>query len=109
MISKEILTTKNKIHDKMKSIIDFNAVWEYDSETKRFKLIIEGIYMEKGMGPSGLTAADKEWIASLIQTAVKPINERLANIENRLDVIEKDVKAIKECPTIQKELKKDDE
>ena len=98
MISKEILTTKNKIHDKMKSIIDFNAVWEYDSETKRFKLIIEGIYMEKGMGPSGLTAADKEWIASLIQTAVKPINDRL-------EVIEKDVAAIKACPTIKKEIK----
>ena len=72
------------------------------------------------MPKSGLTSADKEWIADLvvtsIQTAVKPINERLTNIENRLtnletrlDVIEKDVKAIKECPTIKKELKKDDE
>ena len=67
------------------------------------------------MSKSGLTTADKEWIADLvvtsIQTGVKPINERLTNIENRLDIIEedmknvkKDIKAIKECPTIKKEL-----
>ena len=59
--------------------------------------------MEKGMVKSGLTEADKEWIANLVitsnQTAVKPINDRL-------DAIEKDIKAIKECPTIKKELKK---
>ena len=53
------------------------------------------------MGKPGLSEADKAWIASLI----KPINERLTNIENRLDVVEQDIKAIKECPTIKKELK----
>ena len=98
MTSTEVLNSKNKIYDKIKSIIDFNAVWEYDSETKRFKLIIEGIYMEKGTTKSGLTEADWERIASLIQTAVKPINDRL-------EVIEKDVAAIKACPTIKKEIK----
>ena len=58
--------------------------------------------MEKGKKQSGLTVADKEWIANLvvtsIQTAIKPINDRL-------DAIEKDIKAIKECPTIKRELK----
>ena len=54
--------------------------------------------MEKGKKQSGLTEVDKEWIASLIQTAIKPINDRL-------DAIEKDIKAIKECPTIKRELK----
>ena len=59
------------------------------------------------MGKSGLSEADKQWIAGLI----RPINERLTNIENRLDVIEEDVKTlkgdvqkIKNCPTIKKEL-----
>ena len=100
---KEALNTKSKIHDKINSITDFHAIWEYNSQTKACKLVIEGVYMEKGMVKSGLTEADKEWIANLvitsIQTAVKPINDRL-------DAIEKDIKAIKECPTIKKELKK---
>ena len=58
--------------------------------------------MEKSKKQSGLTEADKEWIANLvvtsIQTAIKPINDRL-------DAIEEDIKAIKECPTIKRELK----
>ena len=102
---KEALNTKNKIHDKINSITDFHAIWEHEPESKACRLVIEGIYMEKGKNQSGLTVADKEWIANLIFTAVKPINERLTNIENRLDVVEQDIKAIKECPTIKKELK----
>ena len=47
------------------------------------------------MPKSGLTEADKEWIAGLI----RPINDRLINIENRLEAIEN-------CPTIKNELKK---
>ena len=35
---KEVLSTKNKIHDKIKSIVDFNAVWEYNSQTKACRL-----------------------------------------------------------------------
>ena len=80
------------------------------------RVTFDGQIKEDGMGKSGLTAADKEWIADLVISTVKPINERLTNIENRLDVIEEDmknvkedIKAIKECPTIKKELKKDDE
>ena len=99
---KEALNTKSKIHDKINSITDFHAIWEYNSQTKACKLVIEGVYMEKGKKQSGLTEADKEWIANLvvtsIQTAIKPINDRL-------DAIEKDIKAIKECPTIKRELK----
>ena len=127
MTSTEVLNSKNKIHDKIKSITDFKAIWEQDLETKRFKLIVEGFFMEKGMGPGGLTATDKEWIANLvsstvkteIQAAVKPIKEDISEIKERLDVLEedmknvkedisslkKDVKSIKECPTIKKEIK----
>ena len=85
-----------------KPITDFHAIWEHDPESKACRLVIEGVYMEKGKKQSGLTEADKEWIANLvvtsIQTAIKPINDRL-------DAIEKDIKAIKECPTIKRELK----
>ena len=98
---KEALNTKNKIHDKINSITDFHAIWEYNHETKACRLVIEGICMEKGMRKSGLTEADKEWIANLvvtsIQTAIKPIQEDILEIKNRLTAIEN-------CPTIKKEL-----
>ena len=99
---KEVLNSKNKIHDKINSIIDFNAVWEHDPESKACQLVIKGIYMEKGKKQSALTEWDWQRIADLITTsitaAIKPINDRL-------DAIEKDIKAIKECPTIKRELK----
>ena len=98
---KEALNTKSKIHDKINSITDFHAIWEYNPETKACRLVIEGIYMEKGMVKSGLTEADKEWIAGLVRPIQKDISEikdRLTNVENRLEAIEN-------CPTIKKELK----
>ena len=102
MMLKEVLNSKNKIHDKINSIIDFNAVWKYDPESKACQLVIEGIYMEKCKKQSALTEWDWQRIADLITTsitaAIKPINDRL-------DAIEKDIKAIKECPTIKRELK----
>ena len=52
---KEALNTKNKIHDKINSITDFHAIWEYNSQTKACKLVIEGVCMEKGKKQSGLT------------------------------------------------------
>ena len=33
--------------------------------------------------------------------------KRIKKINERLDVVEKDIKAIKNCPTIQKEIKED--
>ena len=91
---KEVLSTKNKIHDKIKSIVDFNAVWEYNLQTKVCRLVIEGIYMKKDKKQGGLTDLDKEWILSLI----KPIQEDMHSLK-------KDVQAIKNCPNIKKELK----
>ena len=59
------------------------------------------------MANDGFTPKQLEQLGLLI----KPINERLTNIENRLDVIEEDVSdiknrltKIKKCPTIKKEL-----
>ena len=37
MTSTEVLNSKNKIHDRIKLITDFKALWEQDLETKRFK------------------------------------------------------------------------
>ena len=99
---KEILETKTELYDKIKSIVEFKATWEADPVSKKFKLIVEGIYMNRTKAQSGLTDGDKEWIANLvitsIQAAVKPIWEEIKKINQRLERIEN-------CPTIKKELK----
>ena len=88
-----IIKTKTELHDTITSIDSFDAVLEYDPVTKTFKLIVNGVFKDGGNMPkSGLTEADWDRITNLIFTAVKPIQE--------------DIKAIKECPTIKKELKK---
>ena len=114
------ISTKKEAKETIDRFKSVSGEWEVDLETNEMTANFKGIRKGEGVPKSGLTSADKEWIADLvvtsIQTAVKPIQEdiseiknRLTNVENRLDVIEKDVKAIKECPTIKKELKKDDE
>ena len=99
---KEILETKTELYDKIKSIVEFKATWETDPVSKKFKLIVEGIYMNRTKAKSGLTDGDKEWIANLVvttvQAAVKPIWEEIKKINERLEGIEN-------CPTIKKELK----
>ena len=99
--------------DKFKSV---SGEWEVDLETNEMTANFKGIRKGEGVPKSGLTSADKQWIADLVISTVKPINDRLeviekdvSEIKDRLDVVEKDIKAIKECPTIKKELKKDDE
>ena len=113
MKSIEHLSSKNQIIDKIKLIKTFKAIWEYDSKTKEYRLLVTGLIKDEFMATNGLTEADKQWIANLVittvQTAinesVKPINDRLDIIEQDIKVLKEDVKAIKECPTIKKELK----
>ena len=95
-----IIKTKTELHDTITSIDNFDAVLKYDPATKIFKLIVSGSFKDGGNMPkSGLTEADWDRITNLIFTAVKPINDRLTNIEKRLEAIEN-------CPTIKNELKK---
>ena len=106
------IKNKTDIKNKVDLLEDVEGEWEVDSQSSEMTVTFGGKIKEDGMGKGGLTAADKAWIAGLI----KPINDRLDIIEK--DVVElkkdmknvkEDIKAIKECPTIKKELKKDDE
>ena len=97
MKSIEHLSSKNQIIDKIKLIKTFKATWEYDSETKEYWLLVTGLIKGEFMGKTGLTEADKQWIANLVITVVKPIKEDIAEIKERL-------KSIEECPTIKREL-----
>ena len=110
------INTKKEAKDKIDMLRSVDGDWEVDLKTNQMTLNLKGLRKGESVSKSGLTTADKEWIADLVVSTVKPINERLTNIENCLDIIEedmknvkKDIKAIKECPTIKKELKKVDE
>ena len=92
MENQQFLNSKKEIHDRINWIHKFDAILNYDLATKKFKLIIEGTFKDGTMAKGVLTEIDKQWIADLITTAIKPIQE--------------DIQAIKECPTIKKELKK---
>ena len=103
--------------DKFKSV---SGEWEINLETDEMTANFKGIRKGEGVPKSGLTSADKEWSADLgvttIQTAVKPIKEDISSLKEDVKAlkedmvqVKKDIKAIKECPTIKKELKKDDE
>ena len=103
------ISTKKEAKETIDMFKSIGGECEVDLETNEMTANFKGIRKGEGVPKSGLTNADKEWIANLVISTVKPIKEDISEIKNRLDVIEKDVKAIKECPTIQKELKKDDE
>ena len=113
------IKNKTDIKNKVDMLEDVEGEWEVDPKTNQMTVNFGGKMKEDGMGKGGLTAADKAWIAGLI----RPIQKDVSEIKERLDVLEedvktlkedmvqvkKDIKAIKECPTIKKELKKDDE
>ena len=83
--------------------------WEVDLKTNQMTLNLKGLRKGESVSKSGLTTADKEWIANLVISTVKPINDRLEVIEKDVSDIKDHLKAIEECPTIKKELKKDGE
>ena len=106
------IKNKTDIKNKVDMLEDVEGDWEVDPKTNQMRVNFGGQMKEDGMGKGGLTAADKAWIAGLI----RPIQKDVSEIKERLDVLEEDmknvkedIKAIKECPTIKKELKKDDE
>ena len=106
------IKNKTDIKNKVDMLEDVDGDWEVDPKTNKMTVNFGGKIKEDGMGKSGLTAADKEWIAGLI----RPIQEDISSLKKDVKAlkedmvqVKKDIKAIKECPTIKKELKKDDE
>ena len=59
------------------------------------------------MANDGFTPKQLEQLGLVMDAKIKPVWEEIKKINERLDVVEKDIKAIKNCPTIQKEIKED--
>ena len=105
MIVEEEFNNKNQLNKILKKVdtIQGKAIIDTNNKTinAKFSATITGDYMAN----DGFTPKQLEQLGLLI----KPINDRLDVIEQDIKDLKKDVKAIKECPTIQKELKKDNE
>ena len=102
MENQQFLNSKKEIHDRINWIHKFDAILNYDLATKKFKLIIEGTFKDGTMAKGVLTEIDKQWIADLITTS---ITTAIKPLQVDIQILKADVKAIKECPTIKKELK----
>ena len=90
------IQTKKRIKKIINKLKDMIVTLEFDPKTKVTTIKIKGIWKDNKMIETRLSEADKKWIANLvitsIQSAVKPIIDRLEAIEN--------------CPTIKNELSK---
>ena len=94
MENQQFLNSKKEIHDRINWINKFNAILNYDLATKKIKLMMEGTFKDWDMAKGVLTQTDKQWIADLITTS----------ITTAIKPIQNDIKAIKSCPTIKREL-----
>ena len=68
--------------------------------------MMEGSLKGKTMEKSGLTEADWKRIATMLENTVKPIKDDIQILKYDMQNVKEDIKAIKACPTIQKELSK---
>ena len=106
------IKNKTDIKNKVDMLEDVEGEWEVDPQSNEMTVTFGGKMKEDGMGKGGLTAADKAWIAGLIrpiQEDISSLKKDVKTLKEDMVQVKKDIKAIKECPTIQKELKKDDE
>ena len=122
MPRKEIFKSKNQLVNKILKYVDkIDGEAIIDEENKiisaKFDATMTGGYMPN----DGFTQKQLEQLGLVMDAKIKPINDRLDVIEQdikvlkedmvevktRLNVVEKDIKAIKNCPTIQKEIKED--
>ena len=101
-MKQEILNSKKQILDKMASMQTFKAIWSEGQKSNQFKLMMESTLKSKTMAKGVLTEIDKQWIADLITTS---ITTAIKPLQVDIQILKADVKAIKECPTIKKELK----
>ena len=107
MIVEEDFNNKNQLNKILKKVDTIQGKAIIDTQNKTINAKFSATMIGDYMPNDGFTPKQLEQLGLLI----KPINERLTNIENRLDVIEEDVNDIKncltkieKCPTIKKEL-----
>ena len=111
MIVEEEFNNKNQLNKILKKVDTIQGKAIIDTKNKtinaKFNATITGDYMPN----DGFTPKQLEQLGLVVELVVdakiKPIREDIKEIKDRLDVVEKDIKSIKNCPTIKKEIKED--
>ena len=112
MARKETFKSKNQLVNKILKYVDkIDGEAIIDEENKTISAKFNGTIKGGYMANDGFTPKQLEQLGLVVELVVdakiKPIREDIKEIKDRLDVVEKDIKAIKSCPTIQKEIKED--
>ena len=104
--------------NELKEIDQISGYVETNPKNKVKKFHLEARLKEHYMSGQGFSPKQLEQLGLVMDSKIEPINQRLTNIENRLDHLEEDVKILKNdvsqinqrldkvesCPTIQKEM-----
>ena len=118
MTSKKLIKNKNQLMNELKEIEQISGYVETDQNNKVKKFHLEATLKENYMSGQGFSPKQLEQLGLVMDSKIEPVNQRLTNIENRLDHLEQDVKILKNdvsqinqrldkiesCPTIQKEI-----
>ena len=96
MARKQTFNSKNQLNKILQDVDTIQGETIIDEKNKTISAKFSGTIKGGYMANDGFTQKQLEQLGLLI----KPINERLTNVENRLTKIEN-------CPTIQKEIKED--
>ena len=112
MARKETFKSKNQLVNKILKYVDkIDGEAIIDEENKTISAKFNGTIKGGYMANDGFTPKQLEQLGLVVELVVdakiKPIREDIKEIKDRLDVVEKDIKAIKNCPTIKKEIKED--
>ena len=118
MPRKEIFKSKNQLVNKILKYvdkIDGEAIIDEENKTisAKFNATMTGGYMpndgftQKQLEQLGLLIKPINDRLDLIEKDVSEIKERLTNVEDRLTNVENRLTKIENCPTIQKEIKED--
>ena len=112
MARKETFKSKNQLVNKILKYVDkIDGEAIIDEENKTISAKFNGTIKGGYMANDGFTPKQLEQLGLVVELVVdakiKPIREDIKEIKDRLDVVEKDIKSIKNCPTIKKEIKED--
>ena len=114
MIFEEDFNNKNQLNKILKKVDTIQGKAIIDTQNKtinaKFNATMTGDYMPN----DGFTQKQLEQLSLVIDAKIQPVREDIKEIKERLDVLEqdmknvkKDIELIKNCPTIQKEIKED--
>ena len=111
MTSKKLIKTKNQLMKELKEIDQISGYVETNNKNKMKKFYLEATLKDDYMSGQGFSPKQLEQLGLVMDSKIEPVNQRLTNIENRLDHLEQDVSQINQrldkiesCPTIQKEM-----